>query len=145
MNSRTHKQVAKQIRELMVEASLGNVVAMAVDIQQGHQKAGSAEWSSRDKCNRKTLPAERMWKLLRPSGWGRGGGPGFSLESVLAPTGSWAWGIQATEGAEEDDEIWSWDLLESFPLPLLCPLEKLLTQTLPGCFLGRYSPGFWAD
>lgn len=43
MNSRTHKQVAKQIRELMVEASLGNVVAMAVDIQQGHQEAGSAE------------------------------------------------------------------------------------------------------
>ena len=42
-SSRTSKQVAKQIMKLMVEALSGKVVAMATDIQQGHQEAGSTE------------------------------------------------------------------------------------------------------
>lgn len=42
MSSWTHKQVAKQITKMMVEALLEKVVAMATDIQQSHQEAGSS-------------------------------------------------------------------------------------------------------
>lgn len=42
MSSWAHKQVAKQITEMMVEALLEKVVAMATDIPQSHPEAGSS-------------------------------------------------------------------------------------------------------
>lgn len=69
MSSRIPKQVTKQIMKLMVQKPLGKVVAMATDIQQDHQEAGSRV-NCQDYCNRHTLIAETVWKQFGYPGQG---------------------------------------------------------------------------